>query len=109
MEKEDVTQIIEAFREVIVPEISASLNERIDRLDRDNKAHFDALYGRIERVETELTMMTAGLKRLEDRVDRLECRMSRMEAKLEELAEIADIKTQIAALEQRLAALEARH
>ena len=59
-------------REVILPDIervvAGLVNGRFDAIDD----HFDAVYHRFERLETDYVSMKAGVKRLEEGLERVE-------------------------------------
>jgi len=68
---EELLAILTSFhREVMLPDMQrmvdaaeARLNARFD----DVNGHFDAVYQRFDRLETEYHMLVAGLKRVEER------------------------------------------
>jgi hypothetical protein len=62
-------------REVVLPDIERIVDKRIGDLDHrlevrfdDINRHFDAIYQRFEKLETEYHMLVAGLKRVEERL-----------------------------------------
>jgi chromosome segregation ATPase len=91
VEREDLSQIMSEFRRVIVPEIRREIDQSIDarvspRFERVETA-LDAVAAETHTLRSEVTAMSAALKRVEDRVERLEFRMASVGAKIEELAE----------------------
>jgi predicted nuclease with TOPRIM domain len=92
---EDLLPLLTRFhREVVLPDITRIVGDAVEgseqRLRNEMNAHFDAIYQRFDRLETEYHILVAGLKRVEERLDRVEGRLDRVEARLD-------------AIEQRLA------
>ena len=84
-----------------------SLEGRIDGVDRkldafraDTLGHFDAIYVRLGRLETEYHAISAALTRVEKMLSEERSDRERLKAEIEEL------KSRIAELEKRLAELE---
>ncbi|MGH7663388.1 MAG: hypothetical protein ACRENI_03690 [Gemmatimonadaceae bacterium] len=77
------------------------VQESLDQFRLETLANFDAVFQRLERLESEYHALAAGLARLENEVrsERLEREKVR--------AEIASLRERIAELERRLAQLEA--
>ena len=105
--------LVRFHREVIAPDFNDVLDQRLNALRTELRSDFygalDAFGKRLERVETELIAVTAGLKRVEQRVSALEERAASMEQKLEALtlrSEVVELRSHIAQLEQRIAQLE---
>lgn len=95
-------------REVVVPDIErivdAKLDARITPLRQEMLANFDAVFKRLDRLESEYHALTAAVKRLEER-------MSAIEQKIDKLAlraELVELKERVHALEQRIADLESQ-
>jgi hypothetical protein len=58
---EDFLPILTRFhREVIAPEMRRVVSEAVDALEGRMNAHFDAIYKRFDRLETEYQMLVAG-------------------------------------------------
>jgi chromosome segregation ATPase len=95
------------------------LNKRLDDHDKkfaDLLTHFDQIYTKLGRLETEYYTITAGLQRLENRMERLEGRMGgledrteRIEGKLDKEIGIREqLEKEVSDLKQRVIALQAR-
>src|SRR5581483_1189317 len=96
---EELWQTLLRFhREVVKPEMQEIVDVRIDTLRDDMNSHFDAIYKRLDRIESELTAVKAGLRRLEERIEAAALR-----------SELEELRNRSAAIEQRLAALETRN
>ena len=62
---EDLIPILTRFhREVVLPDIRRVVGEAVGDLEGRMNAHFDAIYKRFDKLETEYHMLVAGLKRL---------------------------------------------
>jgi hypothetical protein len=67
---DELLEILTSFhREVLLPDMQrmvdaaeARLNARFDDVD----SHFDSIYQRFDRLETEYQMLVAGVRRLEE-------------------------------------------
>ena len=85
-----------------------AIDQRIDRLDKkvdghhdEDLANFDALFKRLERLETEYHAMTSSLSRLER--DFRDDRKSREELR----SELESLRGRVHEIEERIAELEA--
>jgi predicted nucleic acid-binding Zn-ribbon protein len=87
-------------REVLLPDMQRIVDGSVQRVEarlRDEMhAGFDAVYQRLDRLETEYHMLVAGLKRVEERLGRVEGRLERVEGRLDALEQ------QMSAVEQKL-------
>ena len=71
--------LVQFHREVVLGDIERIVDARLDsrltpishRLD-DFLSHFDAIFGRLDRLDSEMQAMNAGLHRLEVRVTSIE-------------------------------------
>ena len=104
---EDLLPILTRFhREIILPDIQRVVGglERLEARFDDINRHFDAIYQRFDRFETEYHMLVAGLKRVEERLDGVEQRL----AKLDLQAELATLKVRVDGLQGQIRVLEER-
>jgi len=63
---DDLIPILARFhREVVLPDIQRIVGEAVGGLEGRMNAHFDAIYQRFDRLETEYQMLVAGLRRVE--------------------------------------------
>lgn len=83
-------------------DVQESLRAELDGLRRDMDGHFDAVYQRFDRLETEYHMLVAGLRRVEEAI--LESKEDRDRLR----AEVADLRARVAELDERLKELETR-
>lgn len=109
-------------REVVVPDIERIVDSRLDaRLSpfrHEVLANFDAVFQRLDRLESEYQSLRAAVGRveermtsLEERMTGLEGRMTAMEQQIEKLAlraELLELKDRVLSLEQRIAELESQ-
>ncbi|HEX7150004.1 MAG TPA: hypothetical protein VF618_00850 [Thermoanaerobaculia bacterium] len=124
MANDDLLNVLTRFhREVVLPDIERVVEERIEgriaSFERNMYGHFDNVYSRLDKLDTESVAIKAGLQRLEERivsvearVVSLEARIARIEQKLDTLetkvvlrAELEELKQHIHELEERLASL----
>ena len=91
-------------REVLLPDVQRIVDGAVlgveTRLRDEMHAGFDAVYQRLDRLETEYHMLVAGLKRVEERLDRVEQRLDRVEGRLDR------VESRLDSLEQRASAIE---
>ncbi len=74
---EDLIPILTRFhREVVLPDIQRIVGEAVDGLEGRMNAHFDAIYQRFDRLETEYHMLVAR------RVDGLQGQIRILEERL---------------------------
>jgi chromosome segregation ATPase len=93
-------------REVILPDVERVVDALLDRrvmprfdaIDR----HFDGIYHRFDRLDTEYEAIKAGLQRLEERLDGLDTRVRSLQA------EHRDVLAAVHRLDERLSRVERR-
>jgi hypothetical protein len=60
---DDLIPILTRFhREVVLPDVTRIVSEVVGSLEGRMNAHFDAIYQRFDKLETEYQMLVAGLK-----------------------------------------------
>ncbi len=91
-------------REVMLPDVQRIVGEAVGELRREFGArfdevnrHFDSVYQRFERLETEYHMLVVGLKRVEERLDKMVLK-----------SELADLKARVDGLQEQIRVLEGR-
>ena len=93
-------------RKVALPEMRAGiavpLREEMAAFRRETNAHFDAIYKRLDQLESEYHALTAAVQRLEERMAGVEQKLDRMALR----SELIELKAQVANLEERIAQLE---
>lgn len=101
--------LLRFHRELLEPRFAA-LEERADRNEawqRDADGHFDAMYRRFDRLETEYHMLVVGLKRVEDRLDGVEGRLDAIEGRLGGIeAELVALRAERTEIVRRMAEVE---
>ena len=109
---EDLIPILTRFhREVVLPDVRRIVREVVGDLEGRMNAHFDTIYQRFDRLETEYHVLVAGLKRVEERLDQVERRLGAVEHTLEKMAlrsELEDLKTRVDGLQSQIQRLEER-
>lgn len=112
MAVDDLLRTLTRFhREVVVPDIERIVDVRIAPLRDEMLANFDAVFKRLDRLESEYQALTAALRRVEERMAAIEQRMTALEEKVEKLAlrsELVELKERVHVLEHRIAELEAQ-
>ena len=93
-------------REVALPDIRAEiavpLREEMAAFRRETNGHFDAIYKRLDRLESEYQALNAAVRRIEERLAAVEQQLDRMALR----SELLELKAQVADLEERIAQLE---
>ena len=113
---EDLLPLLTRFhREIVLPDIKRvvgeTVGEAVSALEGRMNTHFDEIYKRFERLETEYHMIVAGLRRVEDRLDHVETRLEAVEKQLEKVAlksELLEIKARVDGLQDQVRLLEER-
>ena len=103
--------LMQFHREVMMPDVERIVGTAVAQLRDEVHAGFDAVYQRLDRLETEYHMLVVGLKRVEERLDRVEGRLSAVEQKLDRVAlrtELEELKTRVDTLQAQVRALEER-
>ncbi|HVT05444.1 MAG TPA: hypothetical protein VHL58_18950 [Thermoanaerobaculia bacterium] len=102
---EDLLTVLTRFhREIVVPDLERVVDTRIAPLSEEMLTNFDAVFQRLERLDSEYHSLSAAMKRLEER-------MITVDQKIDKLAlrsELVELRERVVALEQRLAQLEAQ-
>jgi predicted nucleic acid-binding Zn-ribbon protein len=102
---DDLLNVLTRFhREVVVPDIERIVDAKITPLREEMLANFDAVFRRLDRLESEYQALSAA-------VGRLEKRMTSIEEKIDKLAlrsELEELRERVVALEQRIAELESQ-
>jgi archaellum component FlaC len=94
---EDLWQTLTRFhREIAVPELERIVDSRITPFRDETNSQLDAIWKELHDLKQEYYAITAGLKRLETKVEGIIAR------------ELDELKERVAALEQRLTSLETR-
>ena len=105
---DDLIPILARFhREVTLPDMKSVVADAIDSLERRLDGHFDGIYKRFDRLETEYHMLVAGPKRVEERLDAVERQVEKLALKSELdvlKARVETLQAQVQELEGRLSA-----
>ena len=125
--KKDISDTFnEFFGKVIEPRfdriesyIQKQIEPRFDKIDKkleenDRKIndllnHFDQIYNRLDRLETEYFTITAGLQRVEKQLVGIEEKLDKKIAIRERLeGEISDLKQRVVVLQRKIEEIEIR-
>ena len=98
----ELAEALTQLRNDIVSDVDHMLDERITPFRNDMLSHFDAIYQKLDRLETEYQAIKAAVIRLEKRMERIEETL-----KSELRQELSEIKVRIVQLQERVAELEA--
>jgi predicted nucleic acid-binding Zn-ribbon protein len=88
-------------REVLAPQFG-QIEKRLDRLDEQMLGHFDAIYRRFDKLETEYQVIVVGLRRVEEQLGVL------AEDKRTLRSELQDLRIRVDALQGQIRAIEER-
>ena len=88
-------------RDVLVPEVERIVGESEERITRRFNAHFDSVYQRLDRLETEYQMLVVGLKQVEDRLDTVEARLDGVEGRLDRIEERMALRSEVDGLKEK--------
>lgn len=104
MPDELLNTLVRFHREVVLPDVERVVESAIGGFRDEMLTHFDALYKRLDRLESEYQALTAAVRGLEERVASLDQKLDRMALRSELLA----LRDRVTELEQRIAELEAQ-
>jgi predicted nuclease with TOPRIM domain len=79
----------------MIGEVRSEVRNEVGDLRNDMLAHFDALYKRLDRLESEYQTLRAAVTRIEEKLDRTALR-----------SELLELKARVATLEEKIAELE---
>jgi phage shock protein A len=100
---DDLIQSLTRFhQEVVMPDFREALQTESGNLRREVLSHFDDLYHRFDRLETEYQSLVAGVGRVEKRMLNIERRLEKLDVR----EELETLKTRVADLQDRIARLE---
>ena len=88
--------LVDFHRDVVRPDIQHIVGEEVGALRREMFTHFDALYHRLDRLESEYQAIKVGLQRVEDRLEAVETRLDHLEAM------VLELRTRLGRVEERL-------
>jgi predicted nucleic acid-binding Zn-ribbon protein len=91
-------------RDVVVPDMHRTFENLFERLVRPRfdeiDGRFDAVFHKLDKLETEYEALKAGLRRVEDRVEQMDLRLGALEA------QYRDLLGAVNRLEERLSRVE---
>jgi len=102
MSSPDILNALRRLEDSLADRITTEMDRRFSEMRLEMNGRFDALEARLDRLETEYQMITAALRRIEDRLDAQGADNDRTKA------EVADLKARVALLSERIQALEAK-
>jgi chromosome segregation ATPase len=77
--------LAEFHRTIVLPDIRQVVGEIVGEFRREINGHFDDLYGRLARLETEYVFIKAGLARVEQRLDGIDGRLDGIDGRLDRI------------------------
>ncbi len=102
---EDLLGVLTRFhREVVVPDLERVVDARIAPLREEMLANFEAVFKRLDRLESEYTALSAAVARIEKRVAAVEQKIDKLALR----SELLELKERVQALEQKIAEIEAQ-
>ena len=105
---DDLLSVLTRFhRDVVLPDLERVVDERLEGIIqplRDEMlSNFDAVFERLDRLESEYQVLRAAVDRLGERVERIETKIDKIALR----TEVDELREKVLTLEQRLAELEA--
>jgi len=94
--------LIRFHREIVVPDIERIVDMKIAPLRNEMLANFDAVFKRLDRLESEYTALNAALHRVEDRLTVVDEKLDRFALR----SEVIELKERVAILQRRIDELE---
>ncbi len=70
-------------REIVLPDVQRIVGEAIVGSERRMQAKFDAIFHKLDKLETEYEFLKVGLARVEERLNRMDERFDRMDARFD--------------------------
>jgi len=99
------TVVLPDIERVVAERVASVVNPRFDAID----GHLDAIYKRLERLETEYEAIKVGVGRVEKRLDSVEQRLEGLEQRVGVLeAGYRDLLASVHRLDERLSRVEKR-
>lgn len=99
---DDLVAVLSRFhRDVLQPDIERIVAASEQRLHDEMQGHFDSIYQRLDRFETEYHMRFVGVRRIEDSL------AAQAKDREHVRAEIASLKSRVAVLDEQIRGLEA--
>jgi len=105
--------LAEFHRKVILPDMHRTFESLFERLVKPRfdqiDGRFDAVFHKLDKLETEYEALKAGLARVEERLDRMDERFGRVEVRLGSLeSQYEELLAASNRLEERLRQVESR-
>ena len=101
---EDLLTVLTRFhREVVIPDMERLIDDRFTPLRDEMLSGFDAVYKRLDRLESEYQSLRAAVQRLEDGLTVVGQKIDKMALR----SELVELKSRVALLEQKIAEIEA--
>jgi chromosome segregation ATPase len=110
--KNEMLQVLTRFhQEVIIPDVQRIVEDAIDKsvgsLRNDMYSHFDAIYVRFDRLESEYYALKSWMGRIDERLARVESEVQSLNARMDRVeSELQFVKSHLRALEMRVADIE---
>jgi phage shock protein A len=102
---EDLLRVLTRFhREVVLPDLERVVEGRLAPLREEMLANFDAVFKRLDRLESEYTALSAAVARIEKRLEGVDQKIDKLALR----AELLELKERVHALEQKIADIEAQ-
>jgi septal ring factor EnvC (AmiA/AmiB activator) len=110
--KNDVLQLLTRYhREVMLPDVQRIVDDAIDKsvgaLRNDMYSHFDAMYVRFDRLESEYYALKSWMSRIDERLARVESEVRSLSVRMDRVeSELQFVKSHLTALEMRVSDIE---
>jgi chromosome segregation ATPase len=113
--KNDMLQMLTRFhREIALPDVQRIVDQAVGTLRNDMNSHFDGVYARFDRLESEYYALKSWMSRLDERLARIESevqslngRMGRVESEVQSLnGRMGCVESEVQSLNARMAQTE---
>jgi len=102
---DDLLSVLTRFhREIVLPDIEEVVAKQISPLRDEMLSGFDAVFKRLDPLDSEFQSLSAATRRLEGQMASVEQKIDKMAVR----SELVDLKQRIHALENRVAELESQ-
>jgi len=106
--KNGMLQVLTRYhREVVLPDVQRIVEDVYGKLHNEMNTHFDAIYVRFDRLESEYYALKAWMTRVDERLARVESEVQSLNARMGRVeSELQFVKSNLKAIEMRVSDIE---